>query len=83
MLHAADVADFVAAPGIVCVVNWHIAADDEAGQRERHQRPVQQAVAEAGGAVWRKRPRRRPTVKPAENHRDDGQRHRLAQEQFG
>jgi len=79
-VHAADIADFVGAPGIICVVDGHIAGESEAGQRERHHRAVQQAVAEAGGALVWKSPRRCPAEKPAKDRGDHGHGRRLAQD---
>jgi len=56
-INATDVADFVKSSRIVHRVNFHVLADHEAGQRNRHQRAVQHAKAKPGSFVFRKRPR--------------------------
>jgi len=70
-IDAADIADFVRAPRIIRRKNFHILTEEQARQRERHQRPVQHAVAKTKGCVFWKGPSKRPAVKPADQCGDD------------
>jgi len=81
-IDAANVADLVKSSRIVRRINRHVPADDEARQRNRHERAVQHSVAEPGGLIFWKRPRRRPAVKPAEQDGDDGERDNFAKKFF-
>lgn len=63
---AADIADFVRAPGIVRRKNIHVLAEKQTWQRQRHQRTVQHAVTKAKGFIFGKRPGERPAVRPAQ-----------------
>ena len=70
-IDTADVAYFVWSPGIVRPEYIHILAKEQAWQRERHQCPVQHAVAEAKGFIFGKSQGRSPSVKPAQQQGAD------------
>ena len=77
-VYAADVAEFVNPAGVVVVVDLHIATHDEAGERKRHERAVQDSVSESSRAILRIGPGHCPTVKQSEYGNDDNECRRLA-----
>lgn len=81
-IHAANVAKFIKASGVVGVINGHFAANGEAGEGKRHEGAMEESIGKTGGAFGRKRPGRGPTVKIAEDDGHDDERQQFADNQF-